>query len=307
MPATGRFLRGALIVLILIVSGMLLVHNGRYGWTLFVCLPVIVGGLGAWAGRASTPEDASSAGALAAAFASTSLFMFGMEGAICILMALPLVLFLGAFGGWLFYSVRPDRFGRRGIAALFMIPSASLAYDSTAKPNVYEVRSSIEINAPPQVVWNHVVEFSELAEPQEWYFRAGIAYPKRARIEGSGPGAIRYCQFSTGSFVEPIEVWDEPRLLRFGVTENPEPMQEWSMYASVQPPHLRGYFISRHGQFRLTELSGGRTLLEGTTWYQHGLWPAEYWRWWSDAILHRIHMRVLRHIRDLSERQDRSS
>jgi len=48
-------------------------------------------------------------------------------------------------------------------------------------------------------------------------------------------------------------------------------------------------------------MPGGRTLLQGTSWYQHGLWPAEYWRWWSDAIIHRIHMRVLNHVRDLSE------
>src|SRR2546430_5741809 len=32
--------------------------------------------------------------------------------------------------------------------------------------------------------------------------------------------------FSTGPFVEPIEVWDEPRLLKFGVTANPAPLDE---------------------------------------------------------------------------------
>ena len=253
--------------------------------------------------RASARPYQAATGALATTLASASLLLIGLEGIVCIAMALPLTVPLGALGGWLFYSVRLDRLGGRGIAALFMIPSATLAYDSTAKPPGFEVRSSIEINAPPADVWKHVVEFSELAEPQEWYFRAGIAYPKRARIEGAGPGAIRYCDFSTGSFVEPIEVWSEPHLLRFRVTDNPAPMREWSPNSQVQAPHLHGYFISRQGQFRLTELGNGRTLLEGTTWYQHGLWPAGYWRWWSDAILHRIHMRVLLHIRALSEGQ----
>jgi hypothetical protein len=69
----------------------------------------------------------------------------------------------------------------------------------------------------------------------------------------------------------------------------------------VLPKHLHGYLISEHGQFRLKELPNHHTLLEGSTWYQHGLWPAEYWRWWSDAIIHRIHMRVLTHIRALAE------
>lgn len=29
--------------------------------------------------------------------------------------------------------------------------------------------------------------------------------------------------------------------------------------------------------------------------------PATYWRLWSDAIVHRIHLRVLRHIKQLAE------
>jgi hypothetical protein len=149
-----------------------------------------------------------------------------------------------------------------------------------------------------------VIAFSELPEPKEWYFHTGLAYPIRAHIDGAGPAATRYCEFSTGAFVEPIEIWDEPRLLRFRVTSNPAPLHEWSLYSQIAPRHLHGYLVSKQGQFRLTALSGGATLLEGTTWYQHGLWPAEYWRFWSDAIIHRIHLRVLNHVRTLAE-QDR--
>jgi hypothetical protein len=167
-------------------------------------------------------------------------------------------------------------------------------------PPVYEVGTSIEINASPENVWNQVVAFAQIPEPKEWLFRAGIAYPVRAEIIGQGPGAERHCVFSTGQFVEPIEVWDEPRLLKFSVTSNPPPMREWSPYGNIDTPHLHGFFESNGGQFSLTELPGGRTRLEGTTWYKHTLWPAVYWRNWSDYIIHRIHLRVLRHIEILS-------
>jgi hypothetical protein len=53
----------------------------------------------------------------------------------------------------------------------------------------------------------------------------------------------------------------------------------------------------------LTPLPNGGTRLEGTTWYHHGLWPAAYWQLGSDAIIHRIHLRVLRHIRDEVEKK----
>jgi hypothetical protein len=78
-------------------------------------------------------------------------------------------------------------------------------------------------------------------------------------------------------------------------------MRELSPYGAIDAPHLHGYLVSQRGQFELQPLSGGRTRLIGTTWYQHHLWPAQYWRLWSDAIIHRIHLRVLRHIKVLSE------
>jgi len=62
-----------------------------------------------------------------------------------------------------------------------------------------------------------------------------------------------------------------------------------------------GYFVSRRGQFLLEPLPGGRTRLEGTTWYTHDLFPTVYWGLWSDAIIHRIHGRVLRHVQRLAE------
>lgn len=131
--------------------------------------------------------------------------------------------------------------------------------------------------------------------------RTGIAYPQRATLVGHGVGAVRRCEFSTGSFVEPIQVWDEPRLLRFTVTGNPAAMEELTPYHHIETAHLKGYFVSHQGQFELTRLSGNRTRLTGTTWYTDRVWPSRYWQLWSDYIIHRIHMRVLEHIQREAE------
>jgi len=150
-------------------------------------------------------------------------------------------------------------------------------------------------------VWQKVVAFPDLPEPAEIYFRMGLAYPTSATITGTGAEAERRCHFSTGTFVEPIEIWDEPRLLKFAVSHSPPPMRELSIYDNVHAPHLDGFLVSRAGQFRLVALDGGKTFLEGTTWYQNDMAPGAYWRVWSDAIIHRIHLRVLRHIQRLAE------
>ena len=302
MSTPGRWFVGLVLLAILVAGGIALVHRGMYGLTIFMLLPVLLGGLASWVFRPATGGRAAVLGALSVMAALCSFLILGLEGLVCIMMASPLALPLGALGSWLVYYAEPPRLATGSAAMLLLLPAASIAWDATARPPVFEVRTAIAIAATTEQVWKHVVTFSELPEPQEWFFRAGLAYPIRARIEGSGVGAIRYCEFSTGPFVEPIEVWNEPRMLRFQVAENPAPMHEWSPYAQVLPKHLHGYLISKQGQFRLTPLANNRTLLEGTTWYQHGLWPAEYWRWWSDAIIHRIHSRVLTHVRTLAEK-----
>jgi hypothetical protein len=303
MTSAKRLLAGALVGLVLVGLGLLMIRTGTYGLTLFVALPLAVGAFGAWVTKPKTAAKGAVAGMVANLIASMGFLVAGFEGLICIAMALPLALPLGALGGWLAYGPTRKRALASGTAMLALLPLGlgTLGFDITAKPDVFQVRSSIEVAAPPERVWNHVVAFSELPRPDEWYFKTGIAYPMRARIEGTGPGAVRYCEFSTGPFVEPIQVWDEPHLLRFSVIQNPSPMNEWSPYAHVMPRHLHGYLVSKQGQFLLTALPNGHTLLEGTTWYQHGLWPEAYWTIWSQAIIHRIHMRVLNHIKHLSE------
>jgi hypothetical protein len=241
------------------------------------------------------------------------LLAMAVEGMFCIAMLLPLALPLAAFGGIFGFLVQRRRWIQSGapafISALILLaPGVEWTEHVIAPvPPVFVVRSSIDIQAPPERVWRQVVAFTEIPPPSEWMFRVGIAYPIRAEMLGSGPGAERHCVFSTGAFVEPIEVWDEPHRLKFSVETNPAPMNEWTPYFHIDPPHLHGFFVSNGGQFLLTPLSNGGTHLEGTTWYRHTLWPAAYWKLWSDAIIHKIHMRVLRHIRDEVENRAQSS
>lgn len=131
--------------------------------------------------------------------------------------------------------------------------------------------------------------------------RASVFAPLRARIEGHAVGATRYCDFTTGSFVEPITSWDENRLLAFDITAQALPMEELSPYRNVHPPHLDGYFRATHGEFRLTPLPGGRTRLEGRTAYVIDMFPQVYWTVPSRAIVSAIHRRVLHHIQTLAE------
>lgn len=228
--------------------------------------------------------------------------LYGIEGLACIAMAAPLALllaFLGASVGRTLAVRLP--MGSPGLTALALLPLLALVESASVSTDLREVVTAVEIDAPPERVWREVVAFSELPEPTALIFRLGIAYPVRARIEGAGVGAVRRCEFSTGAFVEPITVWDEPNRLGFDVTAQPAPLEEWSPYKNLHPPHLDNYFRSKRGEFRLIALPGDRTRLEGSTWYELELFPQVYWRLLADVFVHRLHARVLRHVKAQSE------
>jgi uncharacterized membrane protein YhaH (DUF805 family) len=290
-------------------------YEGAYGWSLFVGLPFCMGLFAVLLHSYHAPRSSSecmSVSLLPMGLLGLALVAVAVEGAICVLMAAPLALLLALFGGFLGHYIQ-DSYWRAhsptilSMLLLFLPVSYGVEHAARLQPPMFVVHTAVVVNAPPQAVWQEVVSFSEIAPPTEALFRAGIAYPVRAEITGRGPGAIRRCIFSTGPFVEPIEIWDEPRLLKFGVTENPAPLNELTPYGHISPPHLHGYFVSRQGQFLLTPLPGGGTRLEGTTWYQDSIWPTPYWRLWSDYIIHRIHLRVLNHIRERVENSVRTT
>jgi Polyketide cyclase / dehydrase and lipid transport len=277
-----------------------------YGWALFVVMPFAMGFMAAWLHSFQKPRSMGECQAVAAGASlvlALGVLVMALEGLICILMVAPLWFLMTAFGALFGYETGWKHSGQKQSSVFFFLALGGtpllMEAENFVRPaaRVFQVQTAVEIAAPPEEVWKHVVLFPKLPEPKEWIFRLGIAYPVFASVQGG----MRYCGFSTGTFVEPITDWDPPSLLRFDVLTNPPPMRELSFYKDLNPRHLHGYFISRKGQFKLEPLPGGRTRLEGTTWYAHHMWPEGYWQLWSDWIIHKIHRRVLYHIKALAE------
>lgn len=315
MPV-GTFANAAMALVLTAVFGVAAIALStvvfsQYGWGVFVAVPVCQGMLAAlllgYRSPRSLPECLGVA-ELSVLLGGILLLAVALEGVICILMAAPLALVFAAIGAIIGYQIQRRRPATLSAAALLVIVLTApmlMAADQIApqRPPLFTVTTTTTVHAAPEIVWRNVVNFPELSTPTEAIFKLGVAYPIRARIDGIGKGATRYCEFSTGAFVEPITTWDEPHVLGFDVTRNPDSMQEWSPYKHLVTAHLKGYLTAERGEFRLVPLRGGDTLLIGTTWYRDNVWPADYWRLWSDAIIHAIHVRVLDHIKGRAESQ----
>lgn len=278
-----------------LVSYVLVTRGANLGVGLFLGLPFGMGFVSSfcasYGGRVSFSK-AVLYSIVTEAIGIVMLLALAWEGVACIVMAIPIftaLTILGAWAGWA-CAGSPRGFDRPAMSAVVLIPLlAAIDGGRSPEPASLSVVSEVTIAAPPDVVWKNVVSFPPIDEPPEAIF-AIVAMPIRAEIDGSEPGATRRCVFTNGTFVEPIETWRAPQELTFRVKE--------------QPGNLDRYLDVTRGQFLLIDNHDGTTTLRGTTWYQLKVFPTTYWKMWSDLFLHRIHMRVLRHVKKISEHPD---
>jgi hypothetical protein len=296
----------ALLVSIAIGFGLvaLAVNVSVYTWLLFIGAPVLTGFVSVLIYSWNRHRELAPCLWLSVwpfAGICVLVLVFKLDGLICCLMAAPIVIPFGLLGGYIALYMQTHKAAVAASCLILFLPSGILLGRHGPVARVFKVSTAIVVDAPPETVWRHVTDFPAIIKEPSAIFRAGVAYPTESDIRGAGLGAARQCLLSTGRLDETVTAWNPPYLLRFDVNSTPPAMHELSPWRDIDPPHLHGFYRSYRGEFRLTELPGHRTLVAGTSWYSHGLEPAQYWRLWSDYVVHSVHRRVLTHIKELSE------
>lgn len=257
-------------------------------------VPFTIGLVAAWVWR---PLDLRIGQVLLHSLSCTGMgllaaFVAFREGAVCLLIVSP-ILYLGIIAGSLTGRVwfrRKDHDGMNFyLAPLLLIAVA--AEPQLRGPHTGVVTDEIRIAAPPAKVWPHVLAFPEIREaPDYWLFRVGLPYPVDTTNGGNFVGADRACRFSGGAvFKEKVAELLPGQRLTFDIVEVP------------QDPELIGHLDAHRGQFELHDNGDGTTTLIGRTWYSLRVRPAVYFDWWTHDIFRAVHLRVMRHIQQLSE------
>ena len=222
-----------------------------------------------------------------------SIFIL-MEGYICLLIVSPILLVslvAGAYLGRFIFKRNKEKLNLSVISILLVIyildVSMSRGYDAV-------VRDEIIIDAPAGVVWKHVVSFPEITDkPKFWMFRIGMPMPMETTVEAGSKDAGRECIFNDGIiFVEKMVVFEPEKDLTFDIIEQP------------QHPEIIGHIVMDKGQFLLEDLGDGRTKLVGSSWYRLMVYPVWYYNTWARAITRNVHLRVMKHIKKLSENEN---
>jgi len=217
--------------------------------------------------------------------------VFMGEGAVCLLTVSPLLLafvFLGSLlGRWLF------ALGNKTLNMSLAPVILSFLMIDLFSPHHFAncVSDTVVIKATPAQVWSHLAVVPPIpSKPDFWLFRAGLPYPVQATARGTGVGATRRCIFSKNRiFEEKITHWEPSRRLTFEVTHQPS------------DPEILGHARVLRGQFDLQDNGDGTTTLTGTSWYELYVYPAAYYDLWAGSIARQVHVRVMTHIKTLSE------
>ena len=275
-----------------------------YGLGLFLGVPLFMGFA---AGFVADSDQENPSGPIVATMgslllAALALAGFAIEGAICLIMASPLIAVMGVFGSLIGSAWARHCNNRKNTLYSFAMLSFLLVSEVAAPPNAaLENAESIVISAPTIAVWDSVVHMGPIPDKPAAPFGWGLAYPICGEIHGAGIGALREGVFSTGTTYERVTDWQPGHRLAFDVLSDPPSMRELSPYPEIHAPHTTGYFKTLDAIFTINALSNGRTLLTLTTHHELDIGPSQYWLMFARWAVHANKQRVLEHFRNQAE------
>jgi hypothetical protein len=262
-------------------------------WPSFFLVPFLVGLIAAWFWRrihrtiARSTLDALFVTLVGLAAAAIIL----REGIVCLVIVSPaLYVFIlcGVLLGRVWFRPNYSKLQLTIFPLLALMTFGESLYHSEQQAVVTDV---ILIHAPPARVWPHVLAFPEIPDPPGyWIFRLGLPYPTQTTNGGNFVGADRQCIFSNGVLIkERVAEFVPDEKLTFDVAEQPA------------DPEAYGHITLHRGQFVLRDNHDGTTTLTGSSWYTLHVRPRWYFDRWTRDMTRAVHLRVMNHIRRLSE------
>jgi hypothetical protein len=239
------------------------------------CAPIVVGAVTAFV--AERQARRSVAYHIAASSLANILFVVGtmailIEGLICAVVILPLFIVLGVIGAGLMLLVcRLTNWPKPTIGCVVLLPLLLGGADSGVilPDSMGEVERRIVVAAPPAVVWQELLNTSEI-RPEEiehaWVFRIGAPLPLDGQILTDAAQPTRRVRMAKNVYFD--EIIEEQRAnewIRWSYRFYPD---SFPPYAFDEHVVLGGrYFDIRDTSYELTPVAEG-TLLRVTLSYR---------------------------------------
>jgi len=230
-------------------------------------------------------------------------FVVGWEGAICVVMALPIMLPIASIGGIL-GAVRWLRRPSASVAAAMLpLVLAPLEHQVPAPLGVHRLESSIAIQAPPAAVWEQIVEVPAITEAEQrpaLFTRMGFPRPVSATLDRRAVGGVRRARFERGVlFLETVTHFEPTHRLKFTIAAQTDSIPPTTLDAHVT---IGGpYFDVLSGEYTIEPRPGGRVVLHLVSELRVTTHFNFYARLWVDSIMRSIQENILVVIRARAE------
>lgn len=224
--------------------------------------------------------------------------LLAWEGAICVIMALPIALLFASLGGVIAgLLTRRRRIAAAPTVCVALLPFL-LAPAESLRPAPLQTRTvqnTILIHAPASVVWHNIERVPPIA-PSElhttWAQRIGFPRPVEATLSYEGIGGVRHASFERGLlFLETVTAWDPGHRLAFTIKADTEHIPPTTLDEHVT---IGGrYFDVLDGEYALEPLPNGDTLLHLTSHQRLTTDFNGYAGLWSDAVMSNLQSSIL--------------
>jgi hypothetical protein len=222
-----------------------------------------------------------------------------LEGAICVVMllpvAIPLAVIGGAIGGGAARYVRSRRTRSLAMVCIVMLPFFTGPWEKQAfyQWETRRVENMVDIQAPPDVVWRNIERVQAIRKdelPSSWAHAIGFPDPIEATLSHEGVGGVRNATFEKElSFIETVDVWEPNQRLGFTIAANNVPSTTLDEHVKIGGQ----YFDVLRGEYRLEPLPNGTTRLHLSSRHRLSTDFNWYAHLWTDAVMSDLQNRIL--------------
>ena len=235
-----------------------------------------------------------------------TLWLFLIEGGICILMASPIALVCASIGGLIagaWSRLRKPSGLTLTCVAILPFLLAPVEARLTAPSSTRTVASEIRIHATPQTIWRNIERVPAIA-PSElsttWTRRIGFPRPIEATLSYEGVGGVRHASFERGLlFIETITAWEPQRRIAFSIKADSAHIPSTTLDEHVT---IGGrYFDVLDGEYTLEPLADGNTVLHLVSHQRLSTNFNGYAGLWTDAVMQNLQNSILEVIKHRCE------
>ncbi|AWV97235.1 polyketide cyclase [Arcticibacterium luteifluviistationis] len=267
-----EFVISIIISLTFLSLGFALLHYELigYGLSFFVFLPFALGYI---LGKSTIKAISLWGLIISLAIFFILLLAGGLEGMVCVLMAMPLIMIaiaLGAFVKDLIKMYRKtdkqDNLIKSSILPLCLFLTFAFIETELTKNEqfVIEVKSEIILPYSPIQVYETIKSVDTLDAEKPFLMKLDLPIPQKCVLEEEKVGGIRTCYFQGGQIVEKITELEKGKILKMDVIDYQLTGRKWLGF--------------KEAIYLFDELDNGQTKMTRITTYTSELYPRFYWK-----------------------------